>query len=126
MSDWRLNGQEEYLSNRALYKITFPAFWEKAYKENNIFFQKIERYAKKQIKETNCGHEYLEGAKIQHFWHEHCEFCWEKAQTDNPCTFYCTEDMGYWICDECFQDFREMFNWQEKTAEELLTQYHLQ
>ena len=35
MSDWRLNGQEEYLSNKTLYKITFPAFWETAYKDKN-------------------------------------------------------------------------------------------
>ena len=93
MSDWRLNGQEDYLSNKTLYKITFPEFWEIAYKDKNAFFQKIERYAKKYVKETNRGHEYLEGEKIQHFWHEHCEFCWEKALTDKLCTFYCTEDI---------------------------------
>ncbi len=38
MSDWRLNGQEEYLSNIPLYKVTFPAFWETAYKDKNAFF----------------------------------------------------------------------------------------
>lgn len=40
MSDWRLNGQEEYLSNKTLYKITFPEFWEIAYKDKNVFFRK--------------------------------------------------------------------------------------
>ncbi len=53
MSDWRLNGQEEYLSNKTLYKIIFPAFWKTAYKGKNTFFQKIEWYAKKHVKETN-------------------------------------------------------------------------
>ena len=119
MTDWRLNDQEEYLSNKTLYKIVFPAFWKTAYKNKNLFYQKIERYAKKYVETTNRGHEYLEGEKIQHFWHDHCSFCLEKALTDKPCTFYCTEDMYYWICEECFQDFKEKFNWTVKSAEEL-------
>lgn len=119
MSDWRLNGQEEYLSNKTLYKITFPAFWEAAYKDKNAFFHKIERYAQKHVESTNRGHEFFEGEKIQHFWHEHCEFCWEKALTDKACTFYCTEDMYHWICEECFNDFKEKFGWQVKSAEDL-------
>lgn len=113
MSDWRLNGQEKYLQNAKLYKITFPEFWEVAYREKNEFYQKIEQYAKSYVESSNKGHEYLEGEKIQHFWHEHCEFCWEKAMTDIPCTFYCTEDMKYWICEECFNDFKEQFNLQD-------------
>ena len=55
MSDWRLNGQEEYLSNKTLYKITFPAFWEAAYKDKNAFFQKIERYAKNILNPQTVG-----------------------------------------------------------------------
>ena len=125
MTDWRLNGQEEYLSNKTLYKIVFPAFWKTAYKNKNLFYQNIERYAKKYVETTNRGHEYLEGEKIQHFWHDHCSFCLEKALTDKPCTFYCTEDMYYWICEECFQDFREKFNWTVKSAEELFSQTNL-
>lgn len=109
MSDWRLNEQEEYLSNKTVYEITFPAFWEAAYKDKNIFFQIIERYAKKHVETANRGHEFLEGEKIQHFWHAHCEFCWEKALTDKACVFYCTEDMYHWICEECFHDFREVW-----------------
>ena len=104
MSGWRWNGQEEYLSHKTLYKITFPAFWEAAYKDKNAFFRKIERYAQKHIEKTNRGHEFPEGEKIQHFWHEHCEFCREKALTDKTGTFYCTEDMDHWICEECFRD----------------------
>ena len=119
MSDWRLNGQEEYLSNITLYKVTFPEFWETAYRNKNTFYQKIALYAERFVAETNRGVEYLDGDKIQHFWHEHCEFCWEKALTDKYCEFYCTEDMHYWICAECFHDFREKFNWQVKSAEEL-------
>ena len=119
MSDQRLNGQEKYLSNKTLYKITFPEFWETAYRDKNAFFQVIEKDAKNFVESTNRGHEFLEGEKIQHFWHEHCEFCWEKALTDKECSFYCTEDMRYWVCEECFNDFKEKFNWEEKSVEEL-------
>ncbi len=117
MSDWRLNGQEEYLSNKTLYKITFPAFWETACREKNIFYQKIAQYAKKQTDPTS--EEILSDERIQHFWHAHCEFCWDKALTYEACTFYCTEDMYHWICEKCFNDFREKFGWQESPAEDL-------
>ena len=114
MTDWRLNGQEDYLSNKTLYKIVFPAFWKTAYKNKNLFYQKIERDAKKYVEAANRGHEYLEGEKIQHFWHEHCSFCWEKALTDKSCTFYCTEDMYYsimiiWIMKIFFVQFFWVF-----------------
>ena len=117
--DWRINGQEEYLKDAILYKVVFPAFWEKAYIEQNMFFQKISEYAQNHVAHFPDKKEYLEGEKIQLFWHEHCEFCWEKALTDKDCVFYCTEDMYYWICAECFRDFREKFNWKVKSAEEL-------
>ena len=84
------------------------------------FFKKSNDMPKKHVEATNRGHEFLEGEKIQCFWHEHCEFCWEKALTDKSCTFYCTEDMYYWVCEECFQDFQSKFNWQVGTEEELL------
>jgi hypothetical protein len=117
MSDWRLNGQESYLQNAMLYKITFPEFWEVAYREKNDFYKKIERYAKSHVESTNKGYEDLEGEKIQQFWHEHCEFCWEKfsAHPDTLHEGYATNDDYFWICPTCYQDFREMFQW--KTEE---------
>ena len=119
MSDWRLNGQEEYLSGVTLYKVTFPAFWNTAYQNKNAFFRDIVEYAQRHVAATGRGQEYLEGERIQHFWHEHCSFCWEKALTYEPATFYCTEDMHDWICEKCFQDFKEQFCWQVRPAEEL-------
>ena len=41
--------------------------------------------------------------------HEHCIFCWFKLT--NPAQGYCTLDRYHWICDTCFRDFREAFNW---------------
>jgi hypothetical protein len=75
MSDWRLQGQKIYLSGAILYKVTFPQFWETAYRDKNPFYQKITDDAVRFVKEMNRGHEYLEGEKVQHFWHKHCEFC---------------------------------------------------
>ena len=119
MSDWRLNGQEKYLAGATYYKVTFPQFWKKAYKEKNSFFQAIWQDAKEIVAITNEGHEFLEGDKIQHFWHQHCEFCMETVTTDKECVFYYTPDTEAWICETCFRDFKERFNFREKTEDEL-------
>ncbi len=47
--------------------------------------------------------------------HDHCEFCWDKF-SDYPDTLhegYTTEDNCYWICQTCYDDFKEMFKWKE-------------
>ena len=119
MDDWRLRGQEEYLKGLPLYKVSFPEFWQKAYDENNTFYQMISDEAHRFVDQMQRGEEYLEGEKIQHFWHEHCEFCWEKATTDKECVFYCTKDMRYWVCQECFHDLKNSFGWVEKESYEL-------
>ena len=119
MSDWQLNGQEEYLSDKIFYKVTFPEFWETAYRDKNEFYWRIEKDAKITVEGTGKWQELLIGERIQNFWHQHCSFCWEKALTYEPATFYCTEDMYHWICEECFRDFREQFHWQVRPTEEL-------
>ena len=45
--------------------------------------------------------------------HEHCSFCWGKFGDDeNMYKFgYCTKDAYHWICDKCFEDFKDMFEW---------------
>ena len=122
MDDWRLRGQENYLSNATLYKVQFPEFWQLAYETENPFYQKIAAYAKEQVEKTGKYAELLVGEKVGQFWHEHCEFCWEKAYTHKSCEFYCTQDLYYWICAECFTDFAERFHWQVKPIEELFGQ----
>ena len=122
MEDWRLRGQEDYLSNTTLYKIKFPEFWQLAYKTKNPFYQKIAADANEYVARTGKWAEFLEGEKIGQFWHEHCEFCWEKAYTHATCEFYCTADMRYWICAECFTDYAEKFHWKAGSVEELFPQ----
>ena len=65
---------------------------------------------------------YLEGVKLMRLKyanrttntdHDHCEFCMERF-SENPRDLhegYCTLDCYYWICDECFNDFKDDFKW---------------
>ena len=47
--------------------------------------------------------------------HDHCEFCWQKfMEYDNPDIIYegyTTENEYHWICEECYEDFKKMFQW---------------
>ena len=47
----------------------------------------------------------------EHNDHEHCCFCCEKINQDNPVA-YCTTDFQDWICLQCYEDFKEQFQWQ--------------
>jgi hypothetical protein len=45
--------------------------------------------------------------------HDHCEFCGNKFSLNEGDLIkgYSTEDCYHWICNQCFNDFREEFNW---------------
>ncbi len=45
--------------------------------------------------------------------HEHCSFCWDKfGHSVGAIRYgYCTDDTYHWICDKCFQDFKDLFAW---------------
>ena len=45
--------------------------------------------------------------------HEHCSFCSVRID-DTTKKAYCTLDKYHWICESCFQDFNEMFEWDIK------------
>ena len=117
--DWRIKGQEEYLQNVVLYKVVFPEFWQQAYKHKNAFYQLVVQNAQKHVELFPETAAYLDGEQVRLFWHEHCDFCWEKAMTDTECEFYCTKDMRYWICKECYEDFKDKFNWTVKSTNQL-------
>jgi hypothetical protein len=62
---------------------------------------------------------YLYNARLKHKpycpvsseWdHDHCSFCFEKFKNPEQ-TGYCTLDNYHWICENCFQDFCEIFQW---------------
>lgn len=121
MDDYRLQGQERFLTGLTLYRVEFPEFWKRSYQEQNPFYQKISEHAHMYVAVMHEGEEFLEGEKIQQFWHEHCEFCMEKAGALKDCVFYCTKDLRRWICADCFEDFRERFGWKVKPSDELFT-----
>ena len=45
--------------------------------------------------------------------HEHCSFCWDKfgKNADMLKDGYCTTDSYHWICETCYSDFKDMFEW---------------
>ena len=56
--------------------------------------------------------------KYKHFYtaireHDHCEFCFAKFSDnqDDLHDGYCTLDGYHWICDNCYNDFKKIFNW---------------
>ena len=48
--------------------------------------------------------------------HDHCAFCWDKFAEYDGCLHegFCTVDGSDWICEVCFNDFRERFGWKVK------------
>ena len=46
--------------------------------------------------------------------HDHCEFCGSKFSLNEGDLKkgYSTLDECYWICCECFNDFKDEFSWQ--------------
>lgn len=45
--------------------------------------------------------------------HDHCEFCWRKFPEEFS-KGYATGDKYYWVCPSCFEDFNNMFMWNER------------
>ena len=45
--------------------------------------------------------------------HDHCEFCMTKfSSSPEDLHFgYSTKDRKIWICKQCFDDFKGVFNW---------------
>ena len=46
--------------------------------------------------------------------HTHCDFCWAKFSTyeEDLKWGYTTYDERFWICEECFNDFKDRFQWE--------------
>jgi hypothetical protein len=112
MKDWRLIGQETFYKGIILKKIIFPDFWKKSYLSKNEFYILIFEDAISFVKTYNRGEEYLNGENIQTFWHAHCDFCTRTITTQKREECYCTRDYKYWVCKDCFNDFKEKFKWE--------------
>lgn len=59
--------------------------------------------------------------KYREGWdHDHCEFCFTKFMESNTSEEfqkegYTTSDNYHWICKQCFEDFKEYFEWKVQT-----------
>ena len=52
--------------------------------------------------------------KYSETWdHEHCVFCWAKISEYEGDIHECYHaiDADVWICEACFDDFKDMFQW---------------
>lgn len=43
--------------------------------------------------------------------HDHCSFCFARISPYDIEVAYCTEDGHHWICPDCYEDFKDQFNW---------------
>ena len=53
--------------------------------------------------------------------HDHCSFCWIEFSEDEPGALregYTTKGDYHWVCERCFEDFKDMFEWKVIQAEE--------
>jgi hypothetical protein len=54
--------------------------------------------------------------KSERWDHDHCVFCFAKFMSqDLPGILhegYCTEDQYYWICQTCFDGFKDKLGWE--------------
>lgn len=67
--------------------------------------------------------DYLDGEKLERDTfratktndHDHCCFCWKTFSECPEDTHigYCTDDRYCWICDECYNDYKFIFRWNE-------------
>ena len=58
---------------------------------------------------------YRQNAKNLQWDHDHCNFCFATfsllQQEGALREGYCTLDDYHWICLDCFEDFKELFEW---------------
>lgn len=58
--------------------------------------------------------EYIKSLEKQEQFHEHCEFCMKEVDDNLNQKFYSTMDNYRWICEECYNDFKEKFKFNKK------------
>jgi hypothetical protein len=61
-------------------------------------------------------HKYRDGWE-----HDHCEFCGRKF-SEAPGDMhigYATTDNYHWVCEDCFNDFSQVFDWKVSAGSEI-------
>jgi hypothetical protein len=70
---------------------------------------------------------YLKNKELYHrnykktgsFDHDHCSFCFTNFKS-NEQVGYCTTNYYHWICEECYKDFKNSFNWRVIEEDKIL------
>ena len=52
--------------------------------------------------------EYINSLEHPEMFHEHCVFCWDKVEEMKTMDCYNASDKSYWICNNCYSDFKEV------------------
>lgn len=74
--------------------------WRLTGQEDYMLFAKL-----KEVIPSN----YINTLDNPEYFHEHCEFCMTKPEDNKEQKFYCTLDNYRWICEECYNDFKDKF-----------------
>ena len=112
VNDWRIiDEQENYWKEKSFLKINFPQFWQQALETKNRFYQYVISETQRYIELTKQEEKNIKEDHCELFWHRHCDFCTKSMTVDlnEPC--YCSKNGVDWICSECFNDFRQRFEW---------------
>ena len=78
---------------------------------HEAYISAIESY----LKEKELYHAFY-NQRITTTDHDHCEFC-GKTFSDLPDTLkegYCTSDFYYWVSEDCFERYKDRFQWTVK------------
>ena len=68
----------------------------------------VERLKNKEINPTD-GEEIVKHAPYL----KKCIFCWDEVQDNPHLWWFIPTDMSCCICEECFNDFKDMFHWRK-------------
>lgn len=55
--------------------------------------------------------EYIDKKAGNDTLHEHCEFCMSTVCFNSNTKWYTTKDHYRWICQDCYNDFKDRFCW---------------
>ena len=130
------------LHGEVFYKIVFPEFWERAYREKNAYYKRVTERAKKHEAHLRCcidpeydsilsyaeknggkipeGDVLTEKRRLELLWSEECWYFCEEIPLTERGVAYCTKDMDIFLCEECFDMFKKAEEWTVRSADELV------
>ena len=82
-----------------LFNIVKSDDWRLTGQESYLLFTKVKKILPK---------EYIDNLEKPELFHEHCSFCWDKVEENKDKKHYCTLDNYHWICNDCYNDFKEL------------------